>query len=76
MIAEIGATLLYDRSDKVEMNFSGQHFFKKNPKEFDFTTMKLQIDLFFVGFSEEIEDTKKDILKLTDLYKACQTKHL
>ena len=59
MIAEIGATLLYDRSDKVEMNFSGQHFFKKNPKEFDFTTMKLQIDLFFVGFSEEIENTKK-----------------
>ena len=32
-------------------------------KEFNFTTMRL----VFVRFFEEIEDTKKDLAKLTDL---------
>ena len=37
---------------------------KKRTNEFIFTTMRR----VFVGFLEEIEDTKKNISKLTDLY--------
>ena len=36
---------------------------KKQTKEFDFTTMRL----VFFRFLEVIEDSKKDISKLTDL---------
>ena len=39
--------------------FQGNISSKKRTKEFDFTTMILQINLFLFVFLEEIEDTKK-----------------
>ena len=47
-------------------------FSKKRMKEFDFTTMIPQIDLFSFVFLEEIEDTKKpfrNYLTFTRLYR-------
>ena len=44
-------------------NCQAVNSYKKQTNEFVFTTMRR----VFVRFLEEIEDTKKDILKLSDL---------